>query len=168
MGTVEAGTPIVEFAVVWDGGESCFGDLSLMNSQTPEEEKFDVGIDILFVEVLVFVLGGYKLFLSRPAREDKGKGGEGVCCKDHIAEERSREDAPKGFEVDDACGVIRGKGRQVVDHEASVNVLDGGEDLLDGEDRCPVVDNYGDGYRACPGEASDFVCWVEEGPAKTV
>ncbi len=29
-----------------------------------------------------------------------------------------------------------------------------------------MVNNDGDGYRACPDKASDFVCWVEEGPTE--
>ena len=29
-----------------------------------------------------------------------------------------------------------------------------------------MVGNDGDGYRACPNEASDFVRWLEEGPTK--
>ena len=29
-----------------------------------------------------------------------------------------------------------------------------------------MVDNDGDGYRACQDKASDFVCWTEEGPTK--
>ena len=89
--------------------------------------------------------------LSRPARKDKRKGGEGVRCNDCIAKERSGEEAPESFEVDDACGVVRcGEGGQVINREASVDVLDGGDDFLDGEDCCFMVDNDGDGYRACP------------------
>jgi hypothetical protein len=42
-----------------------------VDSYTPEEEKFDVGIDILFTEILVFVVGVYELFSSLPAREDE-------------------------------------------------------------------------------------------------
>ena len=42
-----------------------------MDSYTPEEEKFDVGIDILFTEILVLVVGVYELFSSLPAREDE-------------------------------------------------------------------------------------------------
>ncbi len=102
-------------------------------SQTPAGEKFDVGVDILFVKILIFVVGVYELFSSRSAREDEGKGGEGVRCKDPIVKERSREETPGSFEVDDACGVVHGEGRQVVNREASVDVLNGGVNLLDGE-----------------------------------
>ena len=133
VGAVEAGTPIVEFAIVWGNGESCLGNLSLVDSQTPEGEKFDVGVDILFVEILIFIVGAYELFLSRSAREDEGKGGEGVSCEDCIAKERSREETPESFEVDDTCGIVRGVGGLVIDREASVDVLNGGDDLLDGE-----------------------------------
>ena len=31
-----------------------------------------------------------------------------------------------------------------------------------------MVDNDGYGYRACSDEASDFVCWTEEGPTKVM
>ena len=57
VGAVEAGTPIVEFAVIWGNGESCLGDLSLVDSQTPEGEKFEVGFDLLFVKIRTFVVG---------------------------------------------------------------------------------------------------------------
>ncbi len=133
VGAVEVGTPIVEFAVVWGNGESCLGNLSLVDSQTTEGEKFNVGVDVLFVEILIFVVGVYELFSSRSAHEDEGKGREGVRCKDCIVTERSREETPESFEVDDACGVVRGEGGQVVDREASVDVINGGDDLLDGE-----------------------------------
>ena len=133
VGAVEAGAPVVEFAVVWGNGESCLGNLSLVDPQTPEGEKFEVGVDVLFVEILIFIVGVYELFPSRSAWEDEGKGGEEVRCKDCIAKERSREETPESFEVDDAYGVVRGEGRQVVNCEASVDVLDGGDDLLDGE-----------------------------------
>ncbi len=110
VGAVEAGTPIVEFAVVWGNGESFLGNLSLVDSQTPEGEKFDVGVDVLFVKILIFIVGVYELFLSCSVREDDGKGGEGVRCKDRIAKERSREETPESFKVDDACGIVRGEG----------------------------------------------------------
>ena len=69
VSVVEAGAPVVEFAVVWGNGESCFGDLSLVDPQTPEGEKFHMGIDILFVTILIFIVGFYELFSSRSARE---------------------------------------------------------------------------------------------------
>ena len=94
-----------------------------------------MGVDVLFVEILVFVVGVYeKLSSSRPARKDEGKGGEGVRCEDCIAKERSGEEAPESFAVDDTCGVIQGgEGGQVVNPEASVDVLNGGDGFLDGE-----------------------------------
>jgi hypothetical protein len=106
-----------------------------VDSQTPEAEgeKFEVGVDVLFVEILIFIVGVHELFSSRSAREDEGKWGEGVCCEDRIMKERSREETPESFKVDDACGLVRGEGGQVVDREASVDVLDGGDNLLDGE-----------------------------------
>jgi hypothetical protein len=150
VGTVEADTPIVEFAVVWGNEESRLGDFSLVDSQTPEGEKFDLGVDVLFVEILVLIVGVDKLLSSRPACKDKGKGGEGVCCEDCIAKERSGEEAPESFE-DNACGVVQnGEGGQFNYCEASIDVLNGRDDFLDGEERCSVVDNDGDGYRACP------------------
>ncbi len=133
VGVVEAGTPIIEFATIWGNGESCLGNLSLVDFQTPEGGKFDMGIDVLFTEILIFIVGVYELFLSFSARKDEGKGGEGVRCKDHIGKEMSREETPESFKVDDACGVVCWEGGQVVNPEASVDVLDGGDDLLDGE-----------------------------------
>ena len=153
VGMVEVGTPNVEFAVVWGNRESRLGYLSLVNSQTPEKEKFNVGVDLLFVEILVLVVDVYKLLLSCPACKDK---------EDCIAEERSREEAPESVKVDDASGVVRscgGEGGQVINCKVSINILDGGDNLLDGEKRCLVVDNDGDGYRACPDKASNSVIW---------
>ena len=93
-----------------------------------------MGVDVLFVEILVFVVGVYELFSSRPARKDEGKGGEGVHCKDCIAKERSKEEAPETIKVDDACGIVGGgEGGQVVDREASNDVLNGGDNFLYGE-----------------------------------
>jgi hypothetical protein len=133
VGAVEAGAPVVEFAVVWGNGESCLGNLSLVDPQTPKGEKFHVGVEVLFVKILIFIVGVYELFSSCSAREDEGKGGEGVCCEYRIVKERSREEASESFKVDDACGVVRGEGGQVVNCEASVDVLNGGDNLLDGE-----------------------------------
>ena len=70
---------------------------------------------------------------SHSARKDEGKGGEGVHCKDCIAKERSREETPESFKADEACGVVRGEGGQVIDCEASIDVLNGGDNLLDEE-----------------------------------
>ena len=103
------------------------------DSQTPEGEKFDVGSDVFFVEILIFIVGVYELFSGRSAHEDESKGGEGARCKDCTGKERSREETPKSFEVDDACGIVHGEGQQVVDREASIDVLDGGDNHLDGE-----------------------------------
>ena len=104
-----------------------------MDPQTPEGEKFHVGVDVLFVKILIFIVGVYEHFSSRSAREDEGKGEEGVRCQDCTAKERSSEETPESFEVDDACGVVRGEDGQVINNEASIDVLDGGDDLLDGE-----------------------------------
>ncbi len=133
VGAVEAGIPIVKFAIVWGNKESCLGYLSLVNSQTPEGENFEVGIDVLFAEILIFVVGVHELFSSCSAHEDEGKWGEGVRCEDRIAKERSKKETIESFKVDDACGVISGEGGQVIDCEASVYVLDGGDNLLDRE-----------------------------------
>ena len=92
-----------------------------------------MGVDVLFVKILIFVVGVYKLFSSRSAREDEGTGGERVCCEDRVAKERSREETPESFEVDDACNIVRGgEGGQVVDGEARVDVINGGDEFLDG------------------------------------
>ena len=92
-----------------------------------------MGVDVLFVEILVFVVGVYELFSSRSAHEDEGKGGERVHCEDRVAKERSREETPESFEVDDACDVVRGgEGGQDVDGEARVDVINGGDNILDG------------------------------------
>ena len=70
---MEAGTPIVEFAIVWGNRESCLSYLSLVDPQTPEGEKIEVDVDVLFVKILIFVVGVHELFVSRSAREDEGK-----------------------------------------------------------------------------------------------
>ena len=38
----------------------------------------------------------------------RARGEEGVRCEDCIAKERSEEETPKSFKVDDACGVVHG------------------------------------------------------------
>ena len=38
VGTVEAGAPVAEFAVVWGNGDFFLSDLSLVDPQTPEGE----------------------------------------------------------------------------------------------------------------------------------
>ena len=92
-----------------------------------------MGIDVLFAKILVFVVGVYELFSSRSACKDEGKGGERVRYKDRVAKERSREETPESFEVDNACDVVRGgEGGQVIDGEARVDVINGGDDFLDG------------------------------------
>ena len=46
----------------------------------------------------------------------------------------SRKETPKSFEVDDACSIVQGgESGQVVNGEASIDVLNGGDDFLDGE-----------------------------------
>ncbi len=92
-----------------------------------------MGVDVLFVKILIFVVGVYELFSSCSACKDEDKGGEGGHYKDRIVKKRSREETPASFKVDDACGVVCGEGGQVVNREASVDVLNGGDDLLDGE-----------------------------------
>jgi len=129
----------------------------------------DVGVDVLFVEIFVFVVGVYELFSSRSAREDEGTGEGRVRCEDCVEKERSREETPESFKVDDACDVVRGgEGGQVVDGEARVDVINGGDNFLDGVWRCSVVNNDGYGYNACSDEASDFVRWTEEGPTEVM
>ena len=79
-----------------------------------------MGVDVLFVEILVFVVGVYELFSSRSAREDEGTGEGRVRCEDCVVKERSREETPESFKVDDACDVVRGgEGGQVVDGEGA-------------------------------------------------
>ena len=56
--------------------QSCLGNLSLVDSLTPEGENFDVGIDVLFVEILIFVVGvNGSSQAALPARM-RAKGGE--------------------------------------------------------------------------------------------
>ncbi len=49
------------------------------------------------------------------------------------------------------------EGRTGHHRETSIDVLNGGNDLLDGEEHCSVVNNDGDKQRAC---------WAEEGPSE--
>ena len=46
----------------------------MVDTQTPDGEKFDVGIDVLFVEILIFIVCVNELFSSRSACKDEGKG----------------------------------------------------------------------------------------------
>ena len=132
VGAVEAGAPVVEFAVVWGNGESCLGNLSLVDSQTPEGEKFHVGIDVLFVKILIFIVGVYELFSSRSARKDEGKGERESTARIALQRKGAREKLPRALRLMMLVALSM-EGGQVGDHEASIDVLDGGDDLLDGE-----------------------------------
>ena len=65
-----------------------------MDSNTPKIEQFNMGVDVAFVEILFPGMLVDVLLSSCPACDDEGKGGEGVCYKDCIAEERGGKETP--------------------------------------------------------------------------
>jgi hypothetical protein len=90
-------------------------------------------VDVSFVKILIPAVLTDMLLSSHPDCKDQSKGGGRVRCKDCIAMEGGGEEAPKGFEVDEAAAVGRGngKGGELIDRGAVVDVLNGGDDLLD-------------------------------------
>ncbi len=90
-------------------------------------------IDISFVKILIPAVLADMLLSSHPDCKDQSKGGGQVCCKDCIAKKGGGEEAPEGFEVDEAAAVGggNGKGGKLINRGAVVGVLDGGDDLLD-------------------------------------
>jgi hypothetical protein len=92
-----------------------------------------VCVDVSFVKILIPAMLADMLLLSHPDCKDWSKGGGQVRCKDRIAKKGGGEKAPEGFKVDKAAtvGGGNGKGGEIINRGAVVDVLDGGDDILD-------------------------------------
>jgi hypothetical protein len=90
-------------------------------------------VDVSFIKILIPAVLADMLLLSHPDCKDQSKGGGQVCYEDRIAKEGDGEEAPEGFKVDKAAAVGKGngKGGELINRGAVVDVLDGGDDLLD-------------------------------------
>ncbi len=90
-------------------------------------------VDVSFIKILIPAVLADMLLSSHPDCKDQSKGRGQVRCEDRIAKEGGGEEAPEGFKVDEAAAVSRGngKGGKLINRGAVVNVLDGGDDLLD-------------------------------------
>ena len=129
-----------------------------------------MGVDVTLVKIHVPTVFA-DIFLPRcPGCKDQRKGGGGVRCEDHIAEEGGGEEAPEGFKVDKtaAVGGGSGEGGKIVCRGTVCNVLNGGDDHLDQAERSLMIHNDRDGCGSRPDEATHFVGGVEEGAAKIV
>ncbi len=107
---VEAGAPHRKFSVVRGDGEATLFHLSLVDSDAPKGEQFEVSIDIPLIEILVPAVLADMLLSSHPACKDEGKGGGQVRCKDCIAKNRGGEKGEEAFEVSNAAAVHGGSG----------------------------------------------------------
>ncbi len=94
VGMVEVGSPFSKFAVVWGYGESHLCHLSLVDSNAPKIEYFDMGINIALVKTLFPIVLMYVLLLSHSACKDEDKGVEEVHCEDCIVEKRGGKETP--------------------------------------------------------------------------
>jgi hypothetical protein len=129
-----------------------------------------VGVDVTLVKIHVPTVFA-DIFLPRcPGCKDQRKGGGGVRCEDHIAEEGGGEEAPEGFKVNEtaAVGGGSGEGGEIVCHGTVCNVLNGGDDHLDQAERSLMIHNDRDGCGSRPDEATHFVGGAEEGAAEVV
>ncbi len=88
---VEASAPRCKFSIIQGNGEMTLFHLSLVDSDAPKGEQFDVSIDVPFIKTLVPAMLADILLSSRPAYEYEGKEGGQVRCKDCIAKEGGGE-----------------------------------------------------------------------------
>ena len=72
---MEGGAPHREFSVVGGIGETTLFHLSLVDSNGPKGEQFNVSIDNPLVKILVPAVLADVLLSSRPACKYEGKGG---------------------------------------------------------------------------------------------
>ena len=146
MLAVEAGAPLCEFSVVWGNGETSLLNLSLVDSNAPKGEQFDVSIDNPLIETLVPAVLADVLLSSRPACKYEGKGGGQVRCEDCIAKEGGREKGAEAFKIRKAavCCGGSGGGSHIVDCQTVGDVPGGGNGHLDGVKCCLVVNNEGE------------------------
>jgi hypothetical protein len=140
---MEAGAPCCKISVVWGDGETTLFQLSLVDSNAPKGEQFDVSIDVPLVKNLIPAMLMDVLLSSCPTCEYEGKGGGQVRCKDCIAKEGGGEKRAEAFEISDAAAWCRGSGEggQIINRQTVGDVPSGGNGHLDGAKGCLVVNN---------------------------
>jgi hypothetical protein len=79
---VEAGAPRRKFSIIRGDGATTLFHLSLVDSDAPKGEQFNVSIDNPLIETLVPAVLANVLLLSRPACKYEGQGGGQVSCED--------------------------------------------------------------------------------------
>ncbi len=138
---VKAGAPCCEFSVVWGNGEMTLFHLSLVDSDAPKGEQFNVSIDNPLVKTLVPVVLADVLLSSCPACKYEGKGGGQVLCEDCIAKKGGGGKGAEAFEIRQAasCRGGSGEGGQIVNRQAVDDVPGRGNGHLDGAKCCLVV-----------------------------
>ncbi len=92
--------------------------LSLVDSNAPKGEQFDVSIGVPLVKILVPAVLEDVLLSSCPACEYEGKGGGQIHCKDHIAKEGGRGKGAETFKISNAT-VSRGEWGGRPNHQPS-------------------------------------------------
>ena len=114
---MEAGAPRHEFSIIRGDGATTLFHLSLVDSDAPKGEQFDMSIDNPLIETLVPVMLANVLLLSRPACKYEGEGGGQVSCEDCIAKEGGGEKGAEAFKIRKAVACCGGseEGRQIVD-----------------------------------------------------
>jgi hypothetical protein len=142
---MEAGAPRCKFFIVRGDGETTLFHFSLVNSNAPKGEQFNVSIGNPLVETLIPAVLADVLLSSHPACEYEGEGGGQVLCEDCIAKKGGGEQGAEAFKIRHAtaCCGGSGEGSQIVERQAVGDVPCRGNGHLDGEKGCMVV--YDDG-----------------------
>ncbi len=167
---VDAGAPCHVFSIVRGDGEITLFHLSLVDSDAPKGEQFDMSIDNTLAKILIPAMLADVLLSSLPACEFLGEGGGQVLCKDCIAKEGGGEKGAETFEIRKAVACCRGSGEggQIVDRQTVGDVLGRGNSHLDGAKGCLVVNNDRESRGSFPDKSSHFVRGTKEGSAKVV
>ncbi len=79
---VEASTPCCKFSIVRGDGETTLFHLSLVDSNAPKGEQFDMSINVPLIKNLVPAVLADVLLSSCPTCKYEGKGGGQLHCKD--------------------------------------------------------------------------------------
>ncbi len=138
---MEAGAPHRKFSIIQGDGEMTLFHLSLVDSDAPMREQFNMSIDNPLVETLVPAVLADVLLSSCPACDYEGKGGGQILCKNRIAKKGGRGKGAEAFEIRQAvaCHGGSGEGGQIVDRQAVGDVPGRGDGHLDGAKGCLVV-----------------------------
>ncbi len=96
---MEVGAPRCKFSIVQGDEETTLFHLSLVDSNAPKGEQFNVSIDDHLVEILVPAVLADVLLSSRLACEYEGEGEGQVLCKDCIAKKGGGEKGAEAIEI---------------------------------------------------------------------